>query len=103
MLGNAALSEFSPLRYLVNNLNSAAYTGVAMPFLTELARDPVILHALYAPIGGGTRDEKIGIARVLASSGDRSSLDVVQTLSKDTDPQVAEAGLLALRSLQSRM
>jgi len=103
MLGQTGLSEFSPLRYLINNLNSAAYTGVALPFLTELARDPAIRQALYAPAGSGTRDEKIGLARVLAASGDRSSLDVLQRLSKDTDPQVAQEGLRALRSLQSRM
>jgi HEAT repeat protein len=103
MLGKTELSEFSPLRYLINNLNSAAYTGVAQPFLTELARDPTIRQALYAPAMSGTRDEKIGLARVLASSGDSSSLDVLQKLSKDTDPQVADAGLRALRSLQSRM
>jgi HEAT repeat protein len=103
MLGKTELSEFSPLRYLINNLNSAAYTGVALPFLTELARDPAIRQALYAPIDSGTRDEKIGLAKVLAASGDRSSLDVLQKLSKDTDPQVAQEGLRALRSLQSRM
>src|ERR1017187_2389490 len=103
MLGKTGLSEFSPLRYLINNLNSAAYTGVALPFLTELARDPAIRQALYPPIAGGTRDVKIGLARVLAVSGDSSSLDVLQRLSKDTDPQVAQAGLRALRSLQSRM
>ena len=103
MLGKTEVSEFSPLRYLINNLNSAAYTGVALPFLTELARDPAIRQALYAPIGSGTRDEKIGLARVLAVSGDKSSLDVLRRLSKDTDPQVAQEGLRALRSLQSRM
>lgn len=103
MLGKTELSEFSPLRYLINNLNSAAYTGVALPFLTELARDPAIRQALYTPIGSGTRDEKIGLSRVLAMSGDKSSLDVLQKLSKDTDPQVAQEGLRALRSLQSRM
>jgi HEAT repeat protein len=103
MLGKTELSEFSPLRYLINNLNSAAYTGVALPFLTELARDPAIRQALYAPIGSGTRDEKIGLARVLAASGDSSSLNVLERLSKDTDPQVADAGLRALRNLQSRM
>jgi HEAT repeat protein len=103
MLGKTELSEFSPLRYLLNNLNSAAYSGVATPFLVELARDPAIRQALYPPSATGTRDEKIGIARVLAVSGDKSSLDVLQRLSKDTDPQVAPEGLRALRSLQSRM
>jgi len=103
MLGKIELSEFSPFRYLINNLNSAAYNGVALPFLIELARDSAVRQALYAPAASGTRDEKIGLARVLAASGDKSSLDVLQRLSKDTDSQVAEAGLRALRSLQSRM
>jgi HEAT repeat protein len=103
MLGKTELSEFSPLRYLINNLNSAAYEGVALPFLIELARNPAICQALYAPAESGTRDEKIGLARVFAASGDKSSLDVLHKLSQDTDSQVAQEGLRALRSLQSRM
>jgi len=32
MLGRTQVAEFSPLQYLVNNLNSSAYNGEAMPF-----------------------------------------------------------------------
>ena len=39
MLGNTELSEFSPLQYLINNLNRAAYQWRGSPFLVELARD----------------------------------------------------------------
>ena len=39
-LGKRGMGEFDPLRYLVNDLNSSAYRGVAVPYLTELARDP---------------------------------------------------------------
>ena len=42
MLGKTELSEFSPLQFLIDNLNSAAYNGVAFPFLVELARDSAV-------------------------------------------------------------
>ena len=74
MLGKTEVSEFSPLTYLINNLDSASYKGVAFPFLVELARDPAVRTALYRPLETGTKDEKIGIAGVLARSGDKESL-----------------------------
>jgi len=103
MLGKTEISEFSPLQFIINNLNSAAYNGVAYPFLVELARDPAARQALYAPLATATKDEKIGLARVLARSGDSGSVAPLQTLSKDSDPAVAQEGLRALRTLQSRM
>ena len=69
-----AQSEFSPLQYLINNLNSSAYKGEALPFLTELARDNGTRKALYGPLETGTKDEKIGLSRVLAVSGDKESV-----------------------------
>src|SRR5262249_39831406 len=73
-LGRTELSEFSPLQYLINNLNSSAYKGSAEPFLIELARDAAVRKALYQAIPKATRDEKIGLAHVLARSGDKESL-----------------------------
>jgi HEAT repeat protein len=103
MLGKTEISEFSPLQFLVNNLNSSSYNGVAYPFLVELARDPAVLQALYAPMATGTKDEKIGLARVLARSGDSGSVAALDKLSRDPDPAVAQEGLKALRTLQSRL
>ena len=103
MLGKTEVSEFSPLRYLINNLNSAAYNGVAFPFLVELARDAAVRQALYAPLETATKDEKIGLARVLARSGDSGSVAALDKLSKDSDPAVAQEGLRAMRNLQSRL
>jgi hypothetical protein len=76
---------------------------VAFPFLVELARDATVRQSLYAPLGTATKDEKIGLARVLARSGDSGSVAPLDRLSKDTDPTVAAEGLRALRSLQSRL
>jgi HEAT repeat protein len=102
MLGKTALSEFSPLQFLVDTLNSAAYHGVAFPFLVELARDPGVRKSLYTPLLQGTRDEKINLARVMARSGDSSDAPQLEKLSHDTDPEVAQEGLRALRNLQAR-
>jgi HEAT repeat protein len=102
MLGRTEIGEFSPLRYLIDELNSAAYKGVAFPFLVELAREDQIRKALYGPLDTGTKDEKIGLAGVLARSGDQESIPHLQKLSHDPDADVAQEGLRALRTLQAR-
>jgi HEAT repeat protein len=103
MQGRTEISEFSPLQYLINNLNSSAYKGEALPFLTELARDNGTRKALYAPLETGTKDEKIGLARVLAVSGDKESVPYLEKVSRDTNPEVAQEGLRAVRNLQARL
>jgi len=103
MLGKNELSEFSPLRFLINELNSSAYNGIAFPFLVELARDARVRSALYGPLQTGTKEEKIGLARVLGRSGDAQSIVELQKLTNDPDTNVAQAALTAVRNLQARM
>jgi HEAT repeat protein len=103
MSGRHELSEFSPLQYLINNLNSNAYRGIAEPFLTELARQENIRNVLYPVLSSGTKEEKMGLARVLAQSGDRASMPYLQKLSNDSDPAVASEGVKAMRNLQARL
>jgi len=103
MLGRIELSEFSPLQYLVNTLNSSAYKGEAFPFLVEAARNPAVRTALYQPLLQGTKDEKIQLAGVMARSGDRGTVPQLQKLSNDTDADVAKEGLRAMRDLQARL
>ena len=102
-LGRTENGEFTPLQFLINNLNSAAYKGEAQPFLIELARDPRVRTSLYGAVDRGTKDEKIGLARVLARSGDRESLPYLEKISRDPDPEVAKEGLIAVRNLQARL
>jgi HEAT repeat protein len=103
MLGRTEISEFSPLQFLINNLNSSAYKGVALPFLIEVARDNAARQALYGTLATATKDEKIGLARVLSASGDKASVPYLEKLSRDTDPEVAQEGLRAMRNLQARL
>ena len=102
MLGKVEVSEFSPLQFLINNLNSAAYKGEAFPFLVELARDARVRQALYAPLASGTKAEKVGICGVLARSGDQSSVAELQKLTNDADTEVAREALRAVRALQTK-
>jgi HEAT repeat protein len=103
MLGTTELSQFSPLQFLINNLNLSAYNGAALPLLVELARDAKVRAVLYGALESGTKDEKIGLARVLGASGDTESIDRLKKLVGDQDPSVAQAALAATRSIQARM
>ncbi len=102
-LGNRQMSEFSPLQYLVNTLNSKAYRDVAIAFLTELARDREIRQAIYPTLTHATRDEKTGISVVLARSGDRDSEPYLESLLQDPDSEVMQEGTRSLRALRTRL
>jgi HEAT repeat protein len=102
MLGKTELSEFSPLQYLINNLDSASYRDVAYAYLVEAARQQPVRQALYPTLTSGTKDEKIWLARVLGRSGDKESLPYLEKVSNDTDNEVAQEGIRAVRNLQAR-
>jgi HEAT repeat protein len=103
MLGHVEFTEFSPLRYLVNTLNSASYKGEAFAFLIEAARKPAVRITLYEPMLTGTKEEKMQLAGVMARSGDSGTVPQLQKLSNDTDGDVAREGLRAMRELQARL
>jgi HEAT repeat protein len=102
-LGNLDTGEFSPFRYLIKGLNLRTYRNIAIALLTELMRDPAPRQAAYPLIPSASRDEKTGLAIVLARSGDKDSLPALQTLSMDTDPEVAQEAIRDLRSLKARL
>jgi HEAT repeat protein len=103
-LGNIDMTEFAPLKYLVNNLNSQAYRGVARAYLTELARDGVVLRQLYLALNQSpTKEERIGLAQIFAASGDREAIPYLETMSKDPNPDVAKEGLRAIQVLHARL
>jgi len=104
-LGKLDMSALAPLRYLVYNLNIAAWRGVARPYLVELARDQAVRPALYPALTlpDATKDEKTGLAEVLAASGGADSVAPLQALSRDQDADVARAALRALQAVRARM
>jgi HEAT repeat protein len=102
-LGRHETTEFSPLRYLVDSLNSRSWRGVAFAFLVELAREPIVRQALLPMLRAGTRDEKTHLAQVLGRSGGEESVDVLNKLMNDPDAEVAEEAVRSLRILRARV
>jgi HEAT repeat protein len=103
--GKRGMGEFDPLRYLVNNLNSSAYRGVSRAYLMELARNPEVRQALYPALTdpAATKDEKTGLAQVLAASGGQDAVAPLQALSQDPDADVAQEALRAVRNLRAHL
>jgi HEAT repeat protein len=102
-LGQTKTDEFAPLTYLVHTLNSRQYKGVAEGYLMELTREPKVRLGVYEFVAKATKDEKIGLARILAVTGDREAISQIEWISKDADAEVAGEGLRALRSLRTRL
>ncbi len=103
MQGQTGFSEFSPLRFLANTLNSASWKGVAQAYLIEAAREPAVRQPLERALGSATKDEKIQLLQVLAVSGDRETLPYLEQLTRDPDTDVASAALSASRTLKARL
>jgi len=102
-LGKTELGEFAPFQYLLNTLNSRQSRGISEAYLRELAREAMVREQIYAVLPHATKDEKVGIARVLAASGDQKSMAKLEQLSKDADQDVAEEGVRAVRTLRARI
>lgn len=102
-LGQLDGGEFSPLTYLFNSLNSAAWNDFAKTYLTELSRDEAVRNVLKEKIPTATRSEKIGLARILAVEGGRGDAAAIDALSKDRDSAVAEEGIKAARAMSARL
>jgi HEAT repeat protein len=103
MDGKTEINESSPLRFMISNLNLTAYRASAQPLLIETAQNPAVRRSLYAPMEQGSRDEKTGLAQVLAKTGDKEAESHLEKISRDADPQVAQEGLRALRNLRARL
>jgi HEAT repeat protein len=102
-LGRLEIQEFSPFRYLITTLNRASYRNVALAFLVELARQPGPRQTIHLNLAQATKDEKIGLCRVLAESGEADSLPHLSGLKDDKDPEVAHVCLRSLRTLEARL
>ncbi|MGA2434852.1 MAG: HEAT repeat domain-containing protein [Bryobacteraceae bacterium] len=102
-LGKTEMAQFSPLQYLIDTLNSKAWRGVASAFLIELTRDAAIRRAAEEATKTATKDERIGLAPILARSGGEDTLPYLEALSHDSDSDIAEAALDALRTLKARL
>lgn len=100
-LGGVDLGELAPLRYLVNNLNSRSWAGVAQPYLNELVRNESVRKAIYPLLGSGTVIERRGLMIALSGSGAADAVPQVEAYVRDTNQEVANAATRALRILRA--
>lgn len=103
MQGKTEFSEFSPLRFLANTLNSAAWKGVAQAYLIEAARDSGARKPLEQALKSAGKEEKIQLVQILAMSGDKETAPYLDDLTRDPDADVAGAALNASRTLKARL
>jgi HEAT repeat protein len=103
MEGQTVMGESSPLQFLIDMLNQSAVKTQAEAYLMEVAHNPAVCTQLYPLLEKGTKDEKMGLARVVSRTGDRAAEPYLEKVSRDGDKQVAEEGLRALRNLRARL
>ncbi|WP_155121315.1 HEAT repeat domain-containing protein [Bryobacter aggregatus] len=101
--GQLGQGDFSPLTYLFNQLNSAAWNDYAKTYLGELCRSEAVRKELRLKVAAATKAEKIGLARILAAEGTAEDKEVVDALAHDRDPAVAQEGIKAARTLGARL
>lgn len=101
--GNLDTGEFSPLTYLFNTLNSAAWNDYARSYLRELSRDSSVRKGLRTKVAAATKSEKIGLARILSAEGTGEDREILDALAHDRDADVAQEGIKAARTLNARL
>jgi HEAT repeat protein len=100
--GKVDTSEFSPLPYLVEGLNSGSRAYVANAYLVELARRKDVRASLVKLLPETTKEQKIALCSVFGKSQADDAVPVLNGLAKDMDPDVAFAASRALRIVQTR-
>jgi len=100
-LGHTETGEGSPLEYLVRELDSKAWRGVAQPLLVELARQPEVRRSLIPLMESGDRDERVGVIEVFGQVGATEAASNLERLANDSDSDVADAAARSLRIIRS--
>ena len=69
--GNVSTAEFSPLLYLVENLDARVQGNTAAAYLTELIRRQDVRQHIRDTLEGATKYQKIALCSILGSSRKR--------------------------------
>ncbi len=100
--GDLDMSEFTPLTYLFNSLNSAIWGEYSRSYLKELSRDGMVRKELRGKVATATKSEKIGLARIFAAEGTSEDQEALDALAHDRDADVSQEGIKAARTLSSK-
>lgn len=98
----AALGEDDYVNTLVQETDTKLHGDSAQTYLVELARNPAFLPKLYHYMGSQNAPIQRKLALVLMYSGDSTSIAPLETLSHDSNTDVASAAIRALRAVRVR-
>jgi len=100
--GKLETSDFSPIRYLVDNLDVRGRSSIALAYVTELSRRDDVVQAVTPLIAEANKDQKIALCSAFGSSGSAQTIPVLTRLSNDIDPDVSIAAARALKAVRGR-
>jgi HEAT repeat protein len=99
--GKVDTSDFSPLRYLIENLDLRGQRDSAQAYLTELCRRDDVRKALFPLLREATKDQKLALCQALSASRNDDVVPVLSALSNDIDPDVSLAASKGLKTVQA--
>lgn len=94
--GKADTGEYSPLSYVVENLDQSGREDTAKAYLTELCRREDVRKGVYDLIPQTTASEKVALCGILGASRAQDAVPVLSTLQRDSDAQVSLAAAKAI-------
>jgi HEAT repeat protein len=99
--GKVDTADFSPLRYLMESLDTKAHASVAQAYMTELCRRADVRKALFPIVPEATPDQKIALCDSFAASHHEDVIPVLTALTGDRNSDVALAAGRGLRTVQA--
>jgi len=102
-LGRLDLGPNTPLRYLVSELKSKFYSGVAQGYLIELLRQQKIREAVYPVLSEARKEEKIQLAQIFGVSGEADTVKWLEVLQADPNGEVKNEAVRAMSTLKARL
>lgn len=100
--GNVSHSEFSPLTYLIENLDQPSRAYIAKAYLIELCRREDVRQGVFAAIPQANKDQKIALCSIFAAVHAHDAIPVLNTLARDMDPDISFAATKALHTIEAR-
>jgi HEAT repeat protein len=102
-LGRHDLGPDTPLRYLIAQLKSKFYSGVAQGYLIELLRDPSIREGVYPVLRDANKEEKVQLCQIFGVSGDKDTIKYLEVLQADPSVEVRDEAVRGMRTLKARI
>ena len=99
--GNVSTEEFSPLLYLVENLNSRQRADTANTYLKELINRQEVRKNLPKTLENSTKTQKLALCWIFGESHSEDLLPALEKLATDPDGEIATAAKRAKHVLQT--